>query len=35
MTQLKGTGAGAAIHIMGIDADAQIAHEWVVGWANE
>jgi hypothetical protein len=27
------SGTGRAVHVMEIDANDQIAHEWIIGWA--
>ena len=35
VSQLDGPGTGAAIHILEIDSNGQIAHEWIVGWVKE
>ncbi len=35
MSQVDGPGTGAAFHILDIDANNQIAHEWIIGWARE
>jgi ketosteroid isomerase-like protein len=35
MSQLDGTGTGAAVHVLQVDSNGQIEHEWVVGWAAE
>jgi hypothetical protein len=34
-TQLNGPGTGAGIHVMEVDGNAQIVHEWITGWASE
>jgi hypothetical protein len=35
MTQIEGTGTGAAIHVFEVNSSDQIAHEWIIGWAKE
>jgi hypothetical protein len=33
-SQIDGTGTEAAIHILDVDSNGQIAHEWIVGWGR-
>jgi len=32
ISQVDGTGTGAAVHILEMDSNGQISHEWIVAW---